>query len=108
LKCSETRKWREQILSRNVFVVNDEVAYKRIINCTNDVELRNTGKYLYKITCKWENKINNKYFEMGKGSRIIFIKIILYRKRIAPLEIVVLELWTAKMRTQSSVQNSTL
>jgi hypothetical protein len=36
---------------------NEEVAYKIIINCTNTVELRNLGRYLYKIKCKWENRI---------------------------------------------------
>jgi hypothetical protein len=29
-----------------------DVAYKRIINRTNAVELRSIGKYLYKIKCK--------------------------------------------------------
>jgi hypothetical protein len=37
LKCSETMKWREQILSRKWFVVNEEIAYKKITNCTNAV-----------------------------------------------------------------------
>jgi hypothetical protein len=59
LKCLETRKWGEQLLSRKWRIVNEEVAYKRIINCTNAIELRNTGKYLYKIRYKWDNKINN-------------------------------------------------
>jgi hypothetical protein len=36
---------------------NKELAYKKIINCTNTVELRNLGTYLYKIKCKWENRI---------------------------------------------------
>jgi hypothetical protein len=58
LKCSETRKWREQLLSSKLLIVNEEVAYKRIINCTN-VKLRNIGKYLYKIRCKWANKISS-------------------------------------------------
>jgi hypothetical protein len=40
---------------------------KRIINCTNVVELRNIGKYLYEIRCKWENKIHNIKLEMGMG-----------------------------------------
>jgi hypothetical protein len=59
LKCSETRKWRERFLSRKWLIVNEEVTYKRAINCTNAVELRNIGKYLYEIRCKWENKISS-------------------------------------------------
>jgi hypothetical protein len=46
LKCSETRKWREQFLSRNWLIINEAVAYKRTINCTNAAELRNTGKHV--------------------------------------------------------------
>jgi HKD family nuclease len=59
LKCLETRKWRVQFLSSKWLVLNEETAYKKIKNCTNAVELRNTGIYLYKIRCKWENKIRN-------------------------------------------------
>jgi hypothetical protein len=46
-------------LSIKWFVVNEELAYKKIINCTNAVELRNIGNYLYKTRRKWENKIRN-------------------------------------------------
>jgi hypothetical protein len=31
------------ILSRKWLMVNKEIAYKKITNCTNDAELRNTG-----------------------------------------------------------------
>jgi hypothetical protein len=34
LKCSQTRKWREKLLSRKWFIVNEEVAYKKITNCS--------------------------------------------------------------------------
>jgi hypothetical protein len=34
---------------------------------TNVVELRNIRKYLYKIRCKWENKICNTLLEDGKS-----------------------------------------
>jgi hypothetical protein len=56
LKCPETRRLREQ-LSRKWQTINEELSYKIIINCTNSVELRNLGRYLYKIKCKWENRI---------------------------------------------------
>jgi hypothetical protein len=45
---SGTRKWREQFLSRKWFIVTEQVAYKKI-NRTKSVELRNIGKYLYKL-----------------------------------------------------------
>jgi hypothetical protein len=36
---------------------NDETAYKEIVNCTNTLEVRNIGSYLYKSKCKWGNRI---------------------------------------------------
>jgi hypothetical protein len=57
LKCPETRRLREHLLSRKWQIINEELAYNKIINCTNTVELRNLGKYLYKIRRKWENII---------------------------------------------------
>jgi hypothetical protein len=57
LKCSETRRLREHLLSRKWQRINEELAYKIIINSTNTIELRNLGRYLYKIKCKWENGI---------------------------------------------------
>jgi hypothetical protein len=71
LKCSETRKRREQFFSIKWLVRNDEVAYKRLlINCTNVVELRDIGKYLYKIRCKWENKIVTYNWKWRRGIEV--------------------------------------
>jgi hypothetical protein len=55
------------ILSRKWFMVNEGIAYKKVINCTNIIELRNIGNYLYKIKCKWKNKIRNLSSELGRG-----------------------------------------
>jgi hypothetical protein len=57
LKFPEIRRLREHLLSRKWQEINEEVAYNKIINCTNTVELKNLGRYLYKIKCKWENRI---------------------------------------------------
>jgi hypothetical protein len=48
LKCSETRKWRDQFLSRKWQIVNEEIAYKKITNCTNIIELRNSYRNISK------------------------------------------------------------
>jgi hypothetical protein len=47
-RCSETRKWMEHISSRKRLSGNEEAAYKKT-NFINAVELRNTGKCMYKI-----------------------------------------------------------
>jgi hypothetical protein len=57
LKRPETRKLREHLLSRKWLKINVEIAYKKSINCTNTLEVRNIGGYLYKIKYKWENRI---------------------------------------------------
>jgi hypothetical protein len=71
LKCSETRKCREQFLSIKWLMLNEWTAYKKVINCTNIIELRNIGIYLYKIKCKWENKIKNFSSELGSRNVVI-------------------------------------
>jgi hypothetical protein len=51
LKCSKTNL-REQFLSRKCLVFNEHIAYKRIINCNNAVDLPNIGKHLYEINLR--------------------------------------------------------
>jgi hypothetical protein len=55
------------ILSRKWLMLNDWIAYKKIINCTNIIDLRNIEICLYKIKCKWENKIRNLSCELRRG-----------------------------------------
>jgi hypothetical protein len=71
LKCSETRKWRKQFLSMKWLRLNEWIVFKKIQNCTNITELRNTGSFLYKIKCKWENKIRNLSSELGSSVVVI-------------------------------------
>jgi hypothetical protein len=71
LKCSEKRKWREQFLSRKWLKLNELIASKKIINYNNSIELRNIGIYLYKIKCKWDNRIRNLSSELGSRTVVI-------------------------------------
>jgi hypothetical protein len=36
--------------------MNEDLAYKKVLNCTNVTKLKTIGKYLSKMRCKWENK----------------------------------------------------
>jgi hypothetical protein len=45
LKCSESKRWREQFLFRKLLIANEKAAYRKI-NCIFAVELRNMGIYL--------------------------------------------------------------
>jgi hypothetical protein len=47
------------------------IAYNKIITCTNIIDLRNIGSYLYKIKCKWENTIRNLSSEVGSRTIVI-------------------------------------
>jgi hypothetical protein len=71
LKCSETRKWREQLLSRKWLKLNEWIVFKKIINCNNSIELINTGSYLFLIKCKWDNRIRNLSSELGRRAVVI-------------------------------------
>jgi hypothetical protein len=71
LKCSETRKWKEQFLSRKWLRLNELRAFKKIINCNISIELRNIGSYLQKIKCKWDNRIRNLSSELGSTTVVI-------------------------------------
>jgi hypothetical protein len=49
LKWPGTRRLREHLLSRKWLTANEEIACKKIINCTSTLELRKAGSNLYKV-----------------------------------------------------------
>jgi hypothetical protein len=61
LKCPETKKWREECVSSNWLSINEDLAYRKIISCTNANKIKSLGKYLFKTKCKWKNKIRGGY-----------------------------------------------
>jgi HKD family nuclease len=61
LKCSETKKWREKCVNSKWPNINEDLAYRKIINCTNVNKIKSIGKYLLKTKCKWENKVRGGY-----------------------------------------------
>jgi hypothetical protein len=46
----------EHLLSRKWLTINEEIAYKKIINCPNTLEIRNISSNLNKSKCKLENR----------------------------------------------------
>jgi hypothetical protein len=38
-------------------VINEDLVYKKIICGTNANRIKLLGKYLFKVKCKWENKV---------------------------------------------------
>jgi hypothetical protein len=57
LKCRESKKWREEWANSNWQNINEDLVYKKIICCTNVNGIKLLGKYLFKVKCKWENKV---------------------------------------------------
>jgi hypothetical protein len=55
LKCSETKKWKEECLNSKWLNINEDLAYRKIISCTNVNMLKSLGKYSYKTKCKWDS-----------------------------------------------------
>jgi hypothetical protein len=44
LNCSETKKWKEEFVCSKWLKINQDIAYRKITNCTNIMKLNNTGK----------------------------------------------------------------
>jgi hypothetical protein len=57
LGCSETKKLRMQFMSKKWLCINEELAYRKIINCTNKAHIVNLGKYLDKVRHKRESMV---------------------------------------------------
>jgi hypothetical protein len=57
LKYCETKKWREECVHSKCLNTNEDLAYRKTISCTNVTKINSLGKYLFKIKCKWENKV---------------------------------------------------
>jgi hypothetical protein len=57
LKCPETNRCRYIFPSNEWVKINEEVAYKKTIECSNVNKLRGLGKYLYRVRCLWEKEI---------------------------------------------------
>jgi hypothetical protein len=47
LKCPETKRWRELACNKRLNT-NIDIAYRKIISCTNVTKIKTIGKYLFK------------------------------------------------------------
>lgn len=64
LKCVEMGKLREPFFRNKWLTISEESAFKKIISCTKDMDVRNVGNFLCKISCKWQSKIRNFKLEL--------------------------------------------
>jgi hypothetical protein len=55
LRCPEIKKRRELVCNKWLNI-NEGIAYREIINCTNVTKKKTTGKYLFETKCKGEIK----------------------------------------------------
>jgi hypothetical protein len=73
LKCPETNRCRYILPSNEWVKINEEVAYKKTIECSNVNKLRGLGMYLYRVRCLWEKERPNlgERIEDGGGGGIV-------------------------------------
>jgi hypothetical protein len=57
LECAETKNWRTEMLCKRWLDINEEVAYRKMLICTNKMMVKNMGKFLFRVQCKWERKV---------------------------------------------------
>jgi hypothetical protein len=57
LSCPETKIRRMQFMSEKWLSINEELAHRKIVNCTNEAYIINLGEYLDKVRHKWESKV---------------------------------------------------
>jgi hypothetical protein len=55
--CPKTKKWRMQFINKKLSFINEELAYNKIVNCTNKSRIIHLGKYLDKVKHRWESRI---------------------------------------------------
>jgi hypothetical protein len=61
LDCWETRNWKLEFLNHKWLNMNKEVACRNMLRFPNKDWMRNLGRYLDIVKCKWFNKTNCKY-----------------------------------------------
>jgi hypothetical protein len=52
LSCPETKKCRMQFMNKKWLCINEELSYKKIVNCTNKAYIIHLGEYLDKVKRK--------------------------------------------------------
>jgi hypothetical protein len=57
LSFPETKKWRMQFINKKWLCINEELAYKKTVTCTNIARRIHLGKYLDKVKHKWESRV---------------------------------------------------
>jgi hypothetical protein len=55
LPCNQ--KMVNAIYCKRWFSMNGEIVYRNISNRSNKARVRNLGRYLVKVKCKWQNKV---------------------------------------------------
>jgi hypothetical protein len=60
-----------KFINKKLLCINEELAYKKIVNCTNKPNIIYLGEYLDKVKHKWESRVR-------KDSALIKCKIIMY------------------------------
>jgi hypothetical protein len=52
LECPETKNWRTEMFCKRWLDINEEVACRKMLSCTNKMTVKNMGKFLFRVHCK--------------------------------------------------------
>jgi hypothetical protein len=47
----------EYELCKSWLDINEEIAYRKVLSCTKKIMVKNIGKFLFRVKCKWEWKV---------------------------------------------------
>jgi hypothetical protein len=59
LNCAESKNWRTQYMSKEWLFINEQLPYRKILNCSSKAHIMHLGEYLGKVKGEWENRMRN-------------------------------------------------
>jgi hypothetical protein len=57
LECPETNDWRMEMLCKRWLDINEEIAYRKMLSCTNKIMVKNIETFLLGVQCKWGRRV---------------------------------------------------
>jgi hypothetical protein len=83
LKCKETNSLREQFLNDKWLHTYEDIAHMKTISSNKITKLKKLSSFLYKLKCKWENKVektNMQDLEELREEEPQIVTLLLHRK----------------------------
>jgi hypothetical protein len=76
LECPETKYWRMEMLCKRWMDINEEVAYRKILSCTNEMTVKKYGKILIQISMQMGKEGKKREFKENMESLVGYCNIV--------------------------------